>query len=93
MLELLTLVNHGSAEEVSEARDELTSKGLSNLIGQEYTDIHTDSVNFDTHKVQQTEGDRMIALFEADTSHKRKRMLCQDKHTKAAEPATLNKRR
>ena len=80
MLELLTLVEHGSDIDVRSARDELTSKGLLNLIGQEYTDIDMENVNLLLLNLRQAEDDRLTELFDPPAApyNLRKHRLLRD---------------
>ena len=80
MLELLTLVEHGSDIDVRSTRDELTSKGLLNLIGQEYTDIDMENVNLLLLNLRQAEDDRLTELFDPPAApyNLRKHRLLRD---------------
>lgn len=78
MLELLTLVEHGSHDEVRDATEELTEKGLQNLIGQEYTDIDLEVVNWQSLNARQSEDNRLVTLLTASPNPRKRRLLKDD---------------
>ena len=83
ILELLTIIEHGSDRDARISRKELTIKGLQDLIGREYTDFSAENVNVEMLRSQEIEIDKLTRLIEHDSDianshHPRKRLLQND---------------